>query len=194
MKFMGKKDRDRTDWLKAKIEDLQSTIIVVRELNWEVRVGIVLRQAYEIETTEKFGGGLYMVEFSGEYLRVFERELNVHYPKLVSQIAQIDSALVKATVRFFLTHRDNKRIGVDKLLATLGIDRAEMNERSYREKVKELKDNHSILESFGIIQAGDCYTYPKQNTNVWFSDPVEVDTNDPEAKCGEDEPDLPVHS
>jgi hypothetical protein len=159
-------------WFKQHLEDMRGTQLILKENDWTVHVGIVLRYKYLEDTkntdSTKYGNGkLFAVQFSAEFMRSFGLELNVHYPMLVDDILAIDSPLIRATVRFFLTH-NSFSIGIDKVFLTLGL--SEISKRAKLMKMEEFRKNSEILERFGITIKGDNFIYTKHKL-VGFSKP-----------------------
>lgn len=115
MKAMGLSHSD-TRWLAKLCEDLRLTRFAVTEGNFNEVGGIVSHYYWENATMTigadgKYRRGHFGIRFSASYLQIFQHELNIHYRALTEQVLAIASPLVKATVRFFLTHSDSKGKG-----------------------------------------------------------------------------------
>lgn len=180
LKSLGYSNLGDVKWLRNKLEEMRLTSIIAHEAEWTIHTGIIVRHGYSsnrVMPKSKNGkvlpsqGELLYVQFSAEFLRAFGIESNVHYPLLVDKICQIDCALVKATVRFFMTHRGNYNIGLYKVLKSLGIRKEDMSERTFRAKIQELRDSKTILEEYGIYLNDEMFSYPNQHGLVWFTDP-----------------------
>lgn len=162
---------------KQHLEDMRATQLIVNESGWTIHSGILLRYKYleDAKETTRFGKGkTFAVQFSREFMRAFTLELNVHYPRLVEDILAIESPLIRATVRFFLTHT-NTNIRTGKLLDTLGI--VGVSERSRRLKTRELLKHSDLLEHFGITINSDTLKY-RQHELVWFTKPKHIGSID----------------
>ena len=176
-KKMGTKNN--VTWLKQVLEDMRVTKLTVNNSGWNVTTGIVLRYYYQDEPEDtaitKFGKGkLFAVEFSREFMASFGMEINVHYPMLVDEILAISSPLIRATVRFFLTHA-NHAIGIDKVLHALGV--GDITSRGRRQKIQELRENSDILERFGITLENGNFRYTRP-AHVGFSNPNSLKSHD----------------
>lgn len=191
LKKMGYKNPGDVQWLKDKLEDMRMTSMIVHDLGLIIHTGVILQYAYGSNRTLITGangktlpgkGDLLYVQFSTQFIKIFGMEMNVHYPSHVDSICQIESPLVKAVVRFFLTHDgktyEESKYRPETLLNILGIiclsepDKKHLNnisERRFRDKIKELLDSAPLLEKYGILFHNNNFYYPEKLDGVWFT-------------------------
>lgn len=106
------------NWLKDKIDEIADVKIKYKNNDGdEYSFNIFNKVAY----SEK--RGLYGVVIDDDYLKFFLNSLTLDYSKYVKDIAMIDDALIKAIIKFFLTHdaRDYPfKMGLMEILKTVG--------------------------------------------------------------------------
>ncbi len=173
MKKMGW-SRPNTTWFNKIIEELRTTTLHLHELSWRITVGIVIRHkyisSYINQNSSKFGQEMpYAVQFSSEFLKIFQLETRVHYPRLLDSVLAIESPLIRALVRYCFTH-NNVFIRLDNLLEILGAIDNQMSSRARRAKLAELRNSTDLLSIFGITISGEILRY-KKHDYVYFTNP-----------------------
>lgn len=117
LEFLGKSTTHYT-WLLEKIKEIADAKINYKNNNGD-------QYLFNILSTVAFSEkrGLYGVTIDEDYMRFFANSLTLDYSKYVKDIALIDDALIKAIIKFFLTHdaRDYPfKISLLELLKTVG--------------------------------------------------------------------------
>jgi hypothetical protein len=81
-------------------------------------------------------------------LKFYERELSINYKKELNKLLQVDSALIKAIIRWFFTHKKESRFKLMTVLQALGfpVD----SPKSLQVCKREIKGRVGELQSFGI--------------------------------------------
>lgn len=176
MRDMGHKDPD-TRWFFEKVEELRQASITIDGREWRMTSGIVSRHKHTAPRTDyrkesptgKIGNGKpYVIEFSAEFLRVFDLDMNVNHPKLVKEIVCINKALIRACVRFLLSMKCYGKT-VDDMLLAVGAINNKTKSRTLRDKHKTILDSVDVFEKFGICISGSKIQY-SQHPLVWFKE------------------------
>ena len=164
-------------WLREKFEELRTTSMIIRQYKdgraWTIHTGILRKFLYsqikKNNAEHLFGGGYYFaVVVESEYMRMFETDLNIHSEKLTQNILDLDSAYLKAVVRFCVSHRQ-LNMTIDDVMAAVGV--ANISDGYRREKHRELRDYADTLKiKFGITITSTHIFYV-QHPLIWFDNP-----------------------
>jgi len=164
-------EQNNYNWLKKKLQEIQTTAIEfkAKDSNSFVSFNILEKIGFS-ETHDSYG-----IVFSADYRKYIEKSLTVDYKDELPRLLKIKSALLKAIIRFFWTHK-NCNISVEQLLESIGypVD----SERSIRIAKKEIKDNAEMLENeFGIAyNKKENFLYTQINENINFIAPISSET------------------
>lgn len=164
-------EQNNYNWLKKKLQEIQTTAIEfkAKDSNSFVSFNILEKIGFS-ETHDSYG-----IVFSADYRKYIEKSLTVDYKDELPRLLKIKSALLKAIIRFFWTHK-NCNISVEQLLESIGypVD----SERSIRIAKKEIKDNAEMLENeFGIAyNKKENLLYTQINENINFIAPISSET------------------
>jgi hypothetical protein len=135
--------QNQTKWLKEKIKEIRDiTVNYVDTKGNSFDFNLISHLDYLEEHKA------YSITLDKRYLKFYERELSVNYKKELNKLLKIDSALIKAIVRWFFTHKDKSRFKLMTVLEALGfpID----SPKSLQVCKREIKGRVGELQSFGI--------------------------------------------
>lgn len=149
LKKYGDKSSKNYKWLDEKLNEIQTSSIEFQNKEGKYRFNILQVTAYS-EKEESYG-----IIFTAEYRNYIESKLTIGYLAELDKLLTINSALLKAIIRFFWTHKDASRMTIEDtdngkpgLLTTVGYpaDSAQM----IRAAKKEIESQLDFLEQFGI--------------------------------------------
>jgi len=135
--------QNQTKWLKEKIKEIRDiTVNYVDTKGNSFDFNLISHLDYLEEHKA------YSITLDDRYLKFYERELSVNYKKELNKLLMVDSALIKAIIRWFFTHKDKSRFKLMTVLEALGfpID----SPKSLQVCKRELKGRVEELQSFGI--------------------------------------------
>ncbi len=135
--------QNQTKWLKEKIKEIRDiTVNYVDTKGNSFDFNLISHLDYLEEHKA------YSITLDKRYLKFYERELSVNYKKELNKLLKVDSALIKAIVRWFFTHKDKSRFKLMTVLEALGfpID----SPKSLQVCKREIKGRVGELQSFGI--------------------------------------------
>jgi hypothetical protein len=142
----GDKAKKNNKWIDEKLKEIQNSSIELRDKKGNFyRFNILKLTAYS-EIEEKFG-----IVFTSEYRKYIEGQLTIGYLSELDKLLTVESAVLKAIIRFFWTHKDAWRMDIDDLLATVGypIDSVKATATVKR----DIEANLDKLEQFGIYSS-----------------------------------------
>ena len=170
--LLGIEPGKNNKWLKQKIEEIaDARIKYVSSTGDEFSFGIFAEVAYsEVESS-------YGVIFSNLYLQYFTNSLTINYGEYVSDIASINDALIKAIIKFFLTHDARNypfRISFNELIKSVGYPTDSPNQ--IKQARASINKNRQKLEEY-------CIYYDKQSSlfeyhgkeNIQFTKPLKLE-------------------
>lgn len=130
-------------WFKNLLEEIMSTTISVKFSDETIYYFHII-SAMKYNEKGDFAG----IYLSREYIEFYQKTLAVNYNKLIKDIVDIESSLIKSIIRFFLSHNEIN-IGLVGLLEALGME-VDVKSRYFRKIRQEIKDNTFLLEQFDI--------------------------------------------
>jgi len=158
-------------WLKEKIDEIADVKIKYKNNEGdEYSFNIFNKVAY----SEK--RGLYGVIIDEDYLKYFLNSLTLDYSKYVKDIAMIDDALIKAIIKFFLTHdaRDYPaKMGLMEILKTVGypID----SDRQISSAKSSIYKHIKKLEEYTILYSKKTQLFKYfGKENIYFTKPLNI--------------------
>lgn len=187
---MGRKESD-IDWFKSKLDEMKNINLELADTNGKnfKCTSIVHEYGYapesfnlnqnqfgtkNRETGERHGYTSFFVSISAAFLAIIENDLKMYYPGLVEEVMAIKSPLVKAVVRFVITHTRVNNWSADTVLNGISATRPEMDRTSRWRKIEELWQHKDVLEQFGIllsrVNGTTTFNY-QQNRKVYFMKP-----------------------
>lgn len=191
MKAMRHEYPDRR-WLEKKLEEMKKpNLSITGKSGSFLCSSIVLEFGYstnpKYSDPHKFGAKQgagrshytpFIVTFSDSFMKLFDRDLNVYYPKLVSDIISVESGLIKAVIRFFLTHsRDITGWDAKDVLQYIHAIRGE-GKNEYNKKIQQLWQSEAVLNQFGITLSKGSRSETKissvRHKSVYFKNPSEA--------------------
>lgn len=86
----------------------------------------------------------FYIELSSDYCRFFEEQFSINYKDMIKDIMQINSAEVKAIVRYLWSFPEGISISIEELYKCIGIDTNHYSER--KKKLQKAKIIASLLE------------------------------------------------
>jgi len=134
---------NQTKWLKEKIKEIRDiTVNYVDTKGNSFDFNLISHLDYLEEHKA------YSITLDNRYLKFYERELSINYKKVLNKLLQVDSALIKAIIRWFFTHKKESRFKLMTVLEALGfpID----SPKSLQVCKREIKSRVGELQSFGI--------------------------------------------
>ncbi len=133
----------QTKWLKEKIKEIRDiTVNYVNTKGDSFDFNLISHLDYLEEHKA------YSITLDSRYLKFYERELSINYKKELSRLLKIDSALIKAIVRWFFTHKKESKFKLITVFEALGfpVD----SPKSLQVAKREVKSQVGELQSFGI--------------------------------------------
>ena len=134
---------NQTKWLKEKIKEIRDiTVNYVDTKGNSFDFNLISHLDYLEEHKA------YSITLDDRYLKFYERELSINYKKELNKLLQVDSALIKAIIRWFFTHKEKSRFKLMTVLEALGfpVD----SPKSLQVCKREIKGRVGELQSFGI--------------------------------------------
>jgi len=152
----------QTKWLKEKIKEIRDiTINYVNTKGDSFDFNLISHLDYLEEHKA------YSITLDNRYLKFYERELSINYKKELPKLLKIDSALIKAIIRWFFTHKKESRFKLITVFEALGfpVD----SPKSLQVAKREVKSRVGELQSFGIdYDPKDEIFYYRGNEAVGF--------------------------
>ena len=152
----------QTKWLREKIKEIRDiTINYVSNKGDSFDFNLISHLDYleDINT--------YAITLDPRYIKFYERELSINYKRELPKLLKIQSALVKAILRWFFTHKDESKFKLITVLEALGfpVD----SPKTLQTAKRELKTSVEEFKSFGIDYDPDeeIFFY-RGNPNVGF--------------------------
>lgn len=153
---------NQTKWLKEKIKEIRDiTINYVDTKGNSFDFNLISHLDY----LEEYNA--YSITLDNRYLKFYERELSINYKKELTKLLQVDSALIKAIIRWFFTHKKESRFKLMTVLEALGfpID----SPKSLQVCKRDVKSRVGELQSFGIdYNPKDEIFYYRGNGSIGF--------------------------
>ena len=153
---------NQTKWLKEKIKEIRDiTVNYVDTKGNSFDFNLISHLDYLEEHKA------YSITLDNRYLKFYERELSINYKKELTKLLQVDSALTKAIIRWFFTHKKESRFKLMTVLEALGfpID----SPKSLQVCKRTMKEEVGELQSFGIdYNPSEEMFYYRGNTAVGF--------------------------
>ena len=167
----------QTKWLKEKIKEIRDiTVNYVNTKGDSFDFNLISHLDYLEEHKA------YSITLDSRYLKFYERELSINYKKELSKLLKVDSALIKAIIRWFFTHKKESRFKLITVFEALGfpVD----SPKSLQVAKREVKSRVGELRSFGIdYDPKDEIFYYRGNEAVGFIPSLfNADTNTINAK------------
>jgi hypothetical protein len=152
----------KTSWLKAKLKEIKDINIGYEDIYGNsFDFNIISNMGYRTEDKT------YAIILDPGYLKFYRSELTVNYKKELPKLLKVESASIRAVVRWFFTHNSNAKYSTMTVLEALGfpVD----STRSVQLIKKEFKDQADIFESFGITyDAENEIFHYGNNPNIGF--------------------------
>jgi len=133
----------QTKWLKEKIKEIRDvTINYVNTKGDSFDFNLISHLDY----LEEYKA--YSITLDKRYLKFYERELSINYKQELQKLLKVDSALIKAIIRWFFTHKEKSTFKLLTVLEALGfpIESPKTLQVAKREIGSRVED----LRSFGI--------------------------------------------
>lgn len=146
----GNKSTSNHTWLRSKIREIRNTSIEIEDKKEKYYAFQIIEEDGAIKETGEF-----KIVFSAKYRQYIESQLTIGYLNELDKLLTIDSALLKAIIRFFWTHKDAWRMGIDDLLITVGYPTD--SAQAIRTAKREIEANIDRLAEFGIFTGEEEY-------------------------------------
>lgn len=135
--------QNQTKWLKEKIKEIRDiTVNYVNTKGDSFDFNLISHLDYLEEHKA------YSITLDKRYLKFYERELSINYQKELPKLLKVTSALIKAIIRWFFTHKKESRFKLMTVLEAIGfpID----SPKTLQVSKREIKNSTGELQSFGI--------------------------------------------
>lgn len=133
----------QTKWLRNKIKEIRDITI-----NYENTKGdsFDFNLISNLDYSDEYSS--YSITLDKRYLKFYEQELSINYKKELSKLLMVDSASIKAVIRWFFTHKDESKYKLLTVLEALGfpVD----SPKTLQTTKKDFKENIETFRSFGI--------------------------------------------
>ncbi len=152
----------QTKWLREKIKEIRDiTVNYVNGKGDSFDFNLISHLDYMDEYKS------YSITLDNRYLKFYERELSINYKKELPQLLKIDSALIKAILRWFFTHKNESTYKLLTVLEALGfpVD----SPKTLQVAKRDIKNRVEELQSFGIdYNPKEEIFFYRGNPNVGF--------------------------
>jgi len=164
-------------FLKEKFEEMRIARMTIETDKFVAFCGIVYEHGYSKYQQKEdavigkkiFNDKLYYVIFEPKYMLLLKTDIAICYLPFVQNILKIKSPVVKAFIRFILSHKDIK-MSLNKILDAIGLKN--ISKRKKKDKKKEIILHKEMLEKFGIvIDENEMVIYTQKTPEVYFSVP-----------------------
>lgn len=153
-----------TKWLKEKIEEIRDVTVKFEDgSKRSADFNLIKYLDYDDEASS------YCITLDRRYLRFYEQELSIGYKRELPKLLKVDSALIRALIRWFFTHKDESKYKLITVLEALGFPVE--SPKSLQVAKREIKNRIDELLTFGIEydpEVGDGMFYYRGNENVSF--------------------------
>lgn len=122
-----------------------------------------------INTTWR-GHCLYEIRLSTNFMQFFKEEMRVHYDPLVPEIVQIPDGTIRAIILFFLTHEEECRYSIKKVMKIVGAIEEGMTKGTVSKIMAKPEKFKADLGNFGIYLEGETLRY-ERHPKVFFTNP-----------------------
>lgn len=132
-----------TKWLREKIEEIRDVTVKFEDgSKRSADFNLIKYLDYDDEASS------YCITLDKRYLRFYEQELSIGYKRELPKLLKVDSALVRAIVRWFFTHKEESKYKLLTVFEALGfpID----SPKTLQVSKREMKLRREELLSFGI--------------------------------------------
>jgi hypothetical protein len=155
-------------WVKEKLQEIQTTAIEFKGKEDEDFISFNILETVAFSKKEDSFG----IVFTSNYRKYVELSLSIDYEQELSKLLKVDSALLKAIIRFFWTHK-HINISTNQVLISIGYPVE--NDRAVRSAKKEIRDNSEVLEKeFGIFyNKKENLLYTQINEHINFISPTQ---------------------
>ena len=152
----------QTKWLREKIKEIRDiTVNYVNGKGDSFDFNLISHLDYMDEYKS------YSITLDNRYLKFYERELSINYKKELPQLLKVDSALIKAILRWFFTHKNESTYKLLTVLEALGfpVD----SPKTLQVAKRDIKSRVEELQSFGIdYNPKEEIFFYRGNPNVGF--------------------------
>lgn len=153
-----------TKWLKEKIEEIRDVTVKFEDgSKRSADFNLIKYLDYDDEASS------YCITLDRRYLRFYEQELSIGYKRELPKLLKVDSALIRALIRWFFTHKDESKYKLITVLEALGFPVE--SPKSLQVAKREIKNRIEELLTFGIEydpETSDGMFYYRGNENVSF--------------------------
>jgi len=152
----------QTKWLKNKIKEIRDITI-----NYENTKGdsFDFNLISNLDYSDEYNS--YAITLDKRYLKFYERELSINYKRELPKLLQVESASIKAVIRWFFTHKNESKYKLLTVLEALGfpID----SPKTLQTTKRDFKLNVNTFRSFGIDYdpKEEMFSY-RGNPNIGF--------------------------
>jgi hypothetical protein len=153
-----------TKWLREKIEEIRDVTVKFEDgSKRSADFNLIKYLDYDDEASS------YCITLDRRYLRFYEQELSIGYKRELPKLLKVDSALIRALIRWFFTHKDESKYKLMTVLEALGFPVE--SPKSLQVAKREIKSRIEELQTFGIEydpEEGDGAFFYRGNENVSF--------------------------
>lgn len=152
----------QTKWLRTKIKEIRDITI-----NYEDTRGnsFDFNLISNLDYSEEYNS--YSITLDKRYLKFYERELSINYKQELPKLLKVESAAIKAVIRWFFTHKNESKYKIMTVLEALGFPVE--SPKSVQTIKREFKENIETFKSFGIdYDPSEEVFFYRGNPNVGF--------------------------
>jgi hypothetical protein len=154
-------DNKNYAWVRRKLDEIQTTSIDFESTDDSYYSFSILEQVAFSKSHDSFG-----IVFSADYRKYVEQQLTVNYKAELSNLLKVQSALLRAIIRFFWSHQ-HCNISVEQILISIGYPVE--SDRAVKTAKKEIRENEELLNKFGIFyNKKENFIYTQNSSDITF--------------------------
>ncbi len=124
----------------------------------------------QMKSAPSRGHCLYEIRLSPTYMQFFREDLRVHYDPLVPEIVAIPDGTIQAIILFFLTHKEECRFSIRKVMEIVGAIEEGMTKGTVSKIMAKPEKLKAELGNFGIFIERETLRY-ERHPKVFFTNP-----------------------
>lgn len=155
-----------TLWLVSMMEQIRDTVIKLKKGRVQVDFNILRRIVYSEEQDS------FYIEFDPTYMAFYQTEMVVCYKSIMPLIIDLKNGLIKAIIRFLVSHKQII-ISLENLLMAIGCIVGEDQDRKLRRIIADITSHSNLLDEIGIVfdKKAKTFSYTQQK-DIFISKPI----------------------
>ncbi|RDU66483.1 hypothetical protein [Helicobacter equorum] len=160
------KTENNGQWLIELMEEIRDTVIKLKKNRLQIDFNIIRRIVYFNDETS------FYIEFDPTYVTFYQTEMIIQYKAVMPIVLQINNGILKAIVRFLISHKEIK-ISLSKILEGIGYKIEDSAQKKYTRLLAHIEENKELLSKLGISfnKVNKYFSY-KQIDNIFISNPI----------------------